>query len=292
MNHNTIFFTVVTAALVLAIWGATSYVVPVFRGEFEVQPDVFFGPVRIHFYGLFLALAILIGYWAILKFSRLFGISRSQVEGVFPWVVIFGFLGARFYYIAFSWEYYQNHLDDVLKIWQGGMAIYGGLLGGIIGAGIYAKRQKISLLKLLDVLALAAPLGQSLGRWGNFFNQEAFGKPTALPWKMFVGLDKRPMDFFHTQYFHPTFLYESLWDLSVFVFLLYLVRKSPRPGRTLLVYLGLYSVGRFFIEGLRLDSFFIHTWRVDQIVAILIIVATIIIYFLIRDHKTNQLENI
>ncbi|MBI4050828.1 MAG: prolipoprotein diacylglyceryl transferase [Candidatus Doudnabacteria bacterium] len=299
---------VLAIALFLIVFGFF-YVLPAFRGDIKIISDFYIGPVRIHLYGLIIGLAILLGYWVVVRHAKQKGLAVEHIDSAFPWIVLLGFIAARVYYVAFEWERYANDVFDVLKVWQGGLSIYGAILGGILGAFIYAKRAKISLISFLDVVALGVPLAQSLGRWGNFFNQEAFGLPTNLPWRMYVEPVQRPFEYLDSQFFHPAFLYESLWDLFVFFMLIYLFGKRQKSGFTpsperhppepdkladersgmlselpqshgrkpavtgfiLGSYLIFYSIGRFFIESIRLDSSFVGQFRADQIVALILI---------------------
>ncbi len=256
------------------------YVVPVFRGDIRIVSAFSIGPVRIRLYGLVAGLSLLLGYFVISRYAKKKGLDTNHIDSAFPWIVILGFLGARIYYVVFEWEHYRHALAGIFKIWQGGLSIYGAILGGIIGSFIYTKRAKISFVNFLDTVVLGVPLAQSLGRWGNFFNQEAFGRPTELPWRMYVEPLHRPFEYLGSQFFHPTFLYESLWDLFVFLMLVYLSRSPHKSGYILGSYLVLYSLGRFFIEGLRLDSSFILGLRIDQIVSLVLIVigAMLILY--------------
>jgi phosphatidylglycerol:prolipoprotein diacylglycerol transferase len=263
------------------------FIIPAFRGEIAVSPFLSLGFLRVRWYGLLTALAVLLGYILAKKIAPKFGIEKNHLEKFLWYLVIFGFLGARIYFVVFMWPYYGKHLLEIFQIWHGGLSLYGGLLGGFLGIVWYAKRYGQSFIRTLDFVALVLPLSQSLGRWGNFFNQEAFGLPTNLPWKLYVSPEARPFEFLQEKYFHPTFLYESLWDLAVFGILLYLSQKSPRKGFLAGSYLILYPLGRFFIEALRLDSFYLSSAvRVDQIASLLAMVFGIgIMFYFQRNEK-------
>jgi phosphatidylglycerol:prolipoprotein diacylglycerol transferase len=167
---------------------------------------------------------------------------------------------ARLYYVLFEWEQYAQNPLQAFAIWKGGIAIHGAILGGIVAAIIFARIQKISVWLLADLVVPSLILGQAIGRWGNFFNSEAFGRPTDLPWKLYIPPQQRPLEFINYDYFHPTFLYESLWNLMVFAILMTLffrdLKRKPhlKVGTLALVYMVAYSLGRFWIEGLRTDS--------------------------------------
>lgn len=260
----------ILAGLVAAAW---LYFIPAFRGDIAVSSDLQIGPVRLHWYGLLMAAAILAGFVVARAAAPRFGFSVSTVEQILPWVVVGGFIGARVYYVAFFWEYFSANPGEILAVWKGGLAIYGAIIGAATGLVFAGLRYRLPLPRALDLAALAAPLGQSIGRFGNFFNQEAFGAPTSLPWGMHVSLSARPLQYAAEKFFHPAFLYESLWDFGVFLILVYCVRQSRRPGFLAGSYLILYSLGRYFIESVRLDSFFVSSIRVDQLVSLLMMLA-------------------
>ncbi len=252
--------------------------------------------MRPNLYGLTLAIAILAGLLVAKKLAPKFKFAPKVIEDAFPWVVIFGILGARLYYVGFSWNYFGLHPQDILAIWKGGLSIYGAIMGGTLGALIFARRNHLRVLTLLDLIAVVAPFGQSLGRWGNFFNEEAFGRPTSRPWGLYISPQNRPREYLSVEFFHPTFLYESLWDLAVFLILLYLLGRAaasrPPAGFLVGVYLVLYAGGRFLIESLRLDSFFWGTVRVDQAVSLIaVLIAAVILYLTYRTHEKPRVEN-
>ncbi len=276
--------------LAIALLGfGVLYVAPAFRGQQPVAAEFSVGPWQISFYGLLLATAILTAFLVARREAQRTHFAASAIEGALPWVVGFGFLGARLYYVVFSWQYYRADWLGVFKVWEGGLAIYGAILGGVLGLWWYASRQGLHFPKLLDVLAVVAPLGQAVGRWGNFFNQEAFGLPTGLPWKMYVAPASRPFAYLNEKFFHPTFLYESLWDLFVFLLLLRLYRKGPPAGSVAGSYLVLYGLGRFFIEGLRLDSFFLNNLRLDQLSSLLAVLLGAVLLW--RSYGQTPVEN-
>jgi phosphatidylglycerol---prolipoprotein diacylglyceryl transferase len=179
-------------------------------------------------------------------------------------------VGARLYEVIFNWDYYGQHPSKIIAVWEGGLAIHGALiLGPLVGVWL-ARRWRVPILRSLDVAAPCIAIGQAIGRWGNFFNEEAFGRPTDLPWKLYISPPYRPPELSRFEYFHPTFLYESLWDLAVFAVLMLVLRPRLRekPGALFFCYVALYSVGRFAIESLRLDSFWLDGFRVPQLASI------------------------
>ncbi len=233
-----------------------------------------FGPLAIRWYGLLIASAVLIGVSLSRYLAKRRNINPDILSDLAIWLVIAAIPSARLYYVLFQWQDYAQHPADIVAIWKGGIAIHGAILGGIIASLIFARIQKIPFWQLADLVAPALILGQAIGRWGNFFNSEAFGRPTDLPWKLFIPALRRPPEWRDYEYFHPTFLYESLWDLLVFGLLLTLffrdLQQSPRLklGTLSLVYLLSYSAGRFWIEGLRTDSLMLGPLRIAQVVSL------------------------
>lgn len=200
-----------------------------FLHTFHPQPILaHLGPLTIHWYGLFLSLAALAGYVVFQWIGRRYGFKPSQLEVLFFWTILFGIIGARLYHVSNEWSYYAAHLKEILSVWNGGLAIHGGLVAGLLVFAFYARRTKRSFWLLADIAAPAVALGQAIGRWGNYFNQELFGKPTNLPWGIPIDTLNRPIEYSSFSYFHPTFLYESLGSLIVFLLLLALHRTRLR----------------------------------------------------------------
>ena len=232
------------------------------------------GPLTIRWYGLLIASAVLIGVSLSQYLAKRRNVDPNILGDLAIWLVIAAIPSARVYYVLFEWKQYAQHPDQIIAIWNGGIAIHGAILGGTLAAIIFARLQKISVWQLADLVAPSLILGQAIGRWGNFFNSEAFGDPTDLPWKLYIPLERRPLNFANYEYFHPTFLYESLWNLMVFGILITLffrgLKGSPRlkVGTIALVYMVAYSCGRVWIEGLRTDSLMIGPLRIAQIVSL------------------------
>ena len=180
--------------------------------------------------------------------------------------------------MAFQWDYYRQHPAQIVAIWQGGIAIHGAILGGMLAALIFSRLRQVSFWQLADLVAPSLILGQTIGRWGNFFNSEAFGRPTDVPWKLFIPEAQRPQGYANKAYYHPTFLYESLWNLGVFSLLLFLFWRYPKAkkGTLFWVYAITYSAGRFWIEGLRTDSLMLGPLRIAQVVSLFAIVTGVI----------------
>ena len=209
------------------------------------------------------------------------------------WLVIGAIPGARLYYVIFQWQQYVSRpWWHMLAVWEGGIAIHGAIIGGAIATVIFARINRISFWQLLDLIAPSLILGQAIGRWGNFFNSEAFGKPTELPWKLFIAPRYRPFDLINFEYFHPTFLYESLWNLGIFALLLWLFFWGLKRGSNLktgaiaAVYLIGYSLGRVWIEWLRTDSLMIGPLKVAQVISLSAIALGIIILAWLYWFKT------
>lgn len=222
--------------------------------------------IDIMWYGILITTGIILGTYLAIKQTRKIGFDEEVLLDLLIFAIPSAILGARIYYVIFSWDYYKNNPYEILNIRGGGLAIHGAILGAVISAIIFCKIKKVNFWLVADIAAPSLILGQAIGRWGNFINQEAHGGPTDLPWGIIVDGQK----------VHPTFLYESLWDFLIFLFLLwYRKRKAYFKGEIFLIYLSLYSLGRFFIEGLRTDSLMIGNFRVAQLISILIIILSL-----------------
>jgi phosphatidylglycerol:prolipoprotein diacylglycerol transferase len=228
------------------------------------------GPLVVRWYGILMAISILVGLWYGHRQAREDGLPADDIISAGQWSILAGLVGARLYEVAFNWDYYGQYPGKILAVWEGGLAMHGGLIVGPLVGALLAWRWRIPILRGLDVTGPGMVIGQGIGRWGNFFNEEAFGRPTDLPWKLYISPPHRPPGFGQYEFFHPTFLYESIWDFGVFLALVLWLRPRLRhhPGALFFMYIGLYSVGRFFIEGLRLDSFWVGSFRVPQIASV------------------------
>jgi phosphatidylglycerol---prolipoprotein diacylglyceryl transferase len=228
------------------------------------------GPITIRWYGLLIATAVLIGVSLSQYLAKRRNVNPELVSDLSIWLVIGAIPAARLYYVLFQWSEYSQHPERIIAIWQGGIAI----IGGTLAALIFAKVNQVSFWQLTDLVAPSLILGQAIGRWGNFFNSEAFGRPTNLPWKLYIPLQNRPPTLANFEYFHPTFLYESLWNLIVFALLMALFFRglSGKPrlrlGTLFLAYLVAYSFGRLWIEGFRIDSLMLGPLRIAQVVSL------------------------
>jgi len=236
------------------------------------------GPLTVRWYGILMATSIGVGFWLAHRQAQKEGLPADDILRVAQWAVIAGLIGARLYEVAFNWDYYGRYPWKIPAVWEGGLAMHGGIIVGFLTGVALAIHWRVPVLPSLDVVAPSMILGQAIGRWGNFFNEEAFGRPTDLPWKLYISPLHRPLEYATAEYFHPTFLYESLWNLAVFFVLVGWLRPRYRgqPGALCFWYIDLYSVARFAIESLRLDSFWVAGFSVAQIASLAGIAVAII----------------
>lgn len=233
--------------------------------------------IEIKWYGIIIATAVLIGVLLALKAARNKGIKEDDILDFALFLLPSAIIGARIYYVVFEWDYYSQNLSQIFNIRAGGLAIHGAIIAGVIVGIIFSKIKKINFWKLADVVAPSLILGQAIGRWGNYANKEAYGGPTNLPWGIMI----------EGQKVHPTFLYESVWNLIGFGLLLYYQKnKAKNDGEVFALYMIFYSVGRFFIEGLRTDSLMLGNFRVAQLISLLFI---IIGFFILRKKRQKNI---
>jgi phosphatidylglycerol---prolipoprotein diacylglyceryl transferase len=252
---------------------------PLLAIEFTSPGPIIFelGPLQVRWYGLLIAAAVLMGVLLVERLAPRRGIDVEVIGELPIWLVPAAVICARIYYVTFQWPQYAANPQQIIAIWQGGIAIHGAIIGGILAAIAFAKVKRISFWRIADIVAPAVALGQTIGRWGNFFNSEAFGAPTTLPWKLLIPPAQRPIGMANIAYYHPTFLYESLWNLLVFLGLIWLFQKDRtahfKSGMIFLVYAIAYSSGRIWIEGLRTDSLMFSGIRMAQLISTIGIVA-------------------
>ncbi len=244
-----------------------------------------YGLITIRWYGVMIAL----GFLTALKVAQFLGkkqkLNNEELVNTIFISFLGGIIGARLYYVAISLSYFTKHLNEILAIWQGGMSIHGGVIGGIIFGGYYCYRKKQPFLQFLDITGVVLPLGQAIGRWGNFFNQEAFGTPVndTYPLKLFIEPAKRPLSYFASSYFRPTFLYESIWDLLIFlVLMLFFYKLKLKAGSIFFIYLILYSYGRLLVEPIRTDSITYNDFPVPIIACYVSIFISLTMLFLMN----------
>lgn len=250
-----------------------------------IDPIAFeLGPISVHWYGIIIAAGILLGYFIAQESVKRIGFDKDILIDIIFWSAIFGFIVARIYFVIFQWPYYAQHPIEIPMIWYGGIAIHGGLIGGFITGIIVCRQKNINPFQIGDVIAPSLILGQGIGRWGNFMNHEAHGGPVSKSFLENMHIPDFIINnmYIDGQYYHPTFLYESIWDILGFVILITL-RKHLRIGDTFALYLIWYSIGRFFVEGLRTDSLMLTSdIRVAQLMSVVLIVAGIVLMIIRR----------
>lgn len=250
------------------------------------------GPVAVHWYGIFIASAVLIAVFLSVKEGRKRGIDPDNIYDMILWALPVAIICARIYYVVFQWPYYSQHLNEIIKIWDGGIAIYGALIGAAVVVYLYCRSKLISIWAMLDVIAPTVIMGQGIGRWGNFMNQEAFGNITSLAFLKSLHLPTFIINQMYIQGFYrqPTFLYESLWDLLGFVLLMNLrhINKFFKRGEVVLSYIIWYSFGRFFVEGMRTDSLMLFGGiRVSQMLSIVLFIGAIALMIYRRKKEAD-----
>ena len=246
------------------------------------------GPLTINFYGLIIAIGLMLAVVYGCKRAKQFGMSVDDLTDGVLFIVPFAIICARLYYCIFSWKDYADDPISILYIWKGGLAIYGGVIGAGIGIVVFSLVKKIKVGAVLDITSLGFLIGQSIGRWGNFFNREAFGAETDSFLRM--GLTHKITG--EITYYHPTFLYESVWNAAGFVLLHFLSKKRKFDGQIVLGYLAWYGLGRTFIEGLRMDSLYWGNFRVSQLLAACtcFIGVALLMVNAFRDHDPAKLQ--
>ena len=233
----------------------------------------------IYWYGIIICAGFILAALYVNSRTKDFGVTSDNLTDCLIICVPLGIICARIYYVVFEWGYYAQHPGEIIAIWKGGIAIYGGIIGTLIGLFVYSRVKKLSLASLCDLAAFGLLIGQCIGRWGNFVNGEAHGGPTTLPWGMTI--DGQSM-------VHPTFLYESLWNLTGFVLLHFYSKKRRFKGEIALLYAAWYGAGRAWIEGLRTDSLYIGSVRVSQLLAVISCIAAVAV--LARQYHRIKVE--
>ncbi|EOA9587774.1 prolipoprotein diacylglyceryl transferase [Staphylococcus aureus] len=243
-----------------------------------IDPVAFnLGPLSVRWYGIIIAVGILLGYFVAQRALVKAGLQKDTLVDIIFYSALFGFIAARIYFVIFQWPYYAENPSEIIKIWHGGIAIHGGLIGGFIAGVIVCKVKNLNPFQIGDIVAPSIILAQGIGRWGNFMNHEAHGGPVSRAFLEQLHLPNFIIEnmYINGQYYHPTFLYESIWDVAGFIILVN-IRKHLKLGETFFLYLTWYSIGRFFIEGLRTDSLMLTSnIRVAQLVSILLILISI-----------------
>ncbi len=286
------------------------------------QPNpilISFGPVQIHWYGLFIVTGTLLAILITVKLARFYKIKTETIIDLAFWLIIFGLIGARLYHVLIELPYYLQHPLEIFYLWQGGLAIHGAIIAGLITIYVFAKKNSArgGFWQLAALITPGLALAQVIGRWGNYFNQELFGLPTNLPWGIPIDLINRPVEYLNYNYFQPTFLYESLSDILIFLllilFYLYIIKTADKsriinfqfsiflPTEDLpkgdnfqlivIFYLILYSLVRFLIEFIRIDSTpIIFNLRLPQLVSLIIIFFSLIyLIYLFLEKRGNKI---
>jgi len=243
-------------------------------GETVLNTEYF----TIHWYGVIIALAFLSGLKAALYIAKQEDIDPDRIINLSALLLICGVIFSRLYYVIFSWDYFSKNLAEIFMIWHGGLSIHGIIIGCFFFLLAYTKIKNLNFFRYTDLFACVLPLGQAIGRWGNFFNSEAFGMPTTLPLRVYIPPEYRPEQFINYEYFHPTFFYESVWNFTVFFILFFLIRPKYKQtsGVITLSYLILYSTGRFFIEAFRTDNIYtVFSLHIAQFVSLILIIISV-----------------
>ncbi|MGE6718822.1 prolipoprotein diacylglyceryl transferase [Peribacillus frigoritolerans] len=251
------------------------------------------GPIQVHWYGLIIGFGVLLGLIIALRESERRGLDKEIFTDLILFAVPIAIISARIYYVIFQWEYYSQNPGDIIKIWNGGIAIHGALIGSVLTAIVFAKVKKVSFWKLVDIAAPSLLLGQAIGRWGNFMNQEAHGGEVTRSFLENMHLPEFIINqmYINGTYYQPTFLYESIWNILGVIILLSLRKVNLRRGELFLTYVIWYSIGRYFIEGLRTDSLMLtESLRIAQVISIVLIAVAIalVVYRRVRGHADKR----
>lgn len=249
------------------------------RKEIYMDPVAFeiFG-IEIMWYGILISIGVILGTILALREAKRVGVDENAFIDLLLFAIPAAVIGARAYYVIFSWDYYKDNPIQILNFRGGGLAIHGAIIAAVITAVIFTRRRNLDFWQIADIAAPSLALGQAIGRWGNFINQEAYGIPTDLPWGIMVNGVK----------VHPTFLYESIGDFLIFLFLIWYRRKKVKvSGEVFLLYIVLYSTVRFFVEGLRIDSLMLGPIRVAQLVSVVSIIVGLVYLYVRRKGKVD-----
>ncbi len=244
-----------------------------------------FGPFTIYWYAVFIVFGIIIGYFVANRRAKRAALPEDTIVDLLLYGLPVSIISARLYYVLFELPLYIDDPLSIFKIWEGGLAIHGGLIGAVLTGVIYCKKKHLSFWNVADVVAPSIVIGQIIGRWGNFMNQEAYGEIVDIEFLQSLKLPSFIIDqmYIDGAYHHPTFLYESLWNIGVLIILLLVSRNRMFFGQIFLIYLSLYSVGRFWIEGLRTDSLMLTAnLRMAQVLSIVLLIGSILTYIYLK----------
>lgn len=262
-----------------------SQMMTVFTSPGSIAFNVF--SYQVHYYGIVMAFAIMLGLFTILIIRKKFykEISSDTIFDISFVLIIFGIITARAYYVLLDYRYFMNHPSEIICIWNGGISIQGAILGGIAAFYIFAREKCLDFFKYADLFSFGVVAGQIAGRWGNFFNSEAFGLPCDLPWKLYIPYSMRPLEYKDYEFFHPAFLYESVLNIFVLLIMLLILYKKPerRSGTIFFVYIILYSFVRMLVESIRIDSvlniFNIHIAHISSVIFLIFGISGLIILY-------------
>lgn len=242
----------------------------------------------IYYYGVLMGLAIVVGLFVANKFAEVYYDYKNTVLDIAPIILLGGILGARLYFCVLNPSYYFHNVLEILDFRGGGLSIHGAFLGGIVSLFILARKNRLDFAKICDSFIFALPLAQAIGRWGNFFNSEAFGRPTNLSWGVYIPVENRPDKYLDNSFFHPTFLYESVLDILIFGILIYLLKtKKLKAGNLTAIYFILYSAVRILVESVRIDcTTFLFGIPLPILISVVIIISGS--FYLFKNSKISE----
>ncbi|MDQ0199017.1 prolipoprotein diacylglyceryl transferase [Neobacillus ginsengisoli] len=238
------------------------------------------GPIQVHWYGIIIGSGLALALFIAIREANKRGLPKDTFADLMLWAIPIAIISARIYYVIFEWKYYVHHPSEMIQIWHGGIAIHGALIGSVITTYVFAKKRGVPFWKITDIAAPSIILGQAIGRWGNFMNQEAHGREVTRQFLENLHLPNFIINqmYINGAYYHPTFLYESLWDFAGFILLISLRFVNLRRGELFLSYVIWYSIGRYFVEGMRTDSLMLTSnLRMAQAISIVLIIGAVIV---------------
>ena len=263
---------------------------------------VSFGPIHVYWYGFFIVFGALAAIAVALKISSYYSLKKEAIIDLAFWLVLGGIIGARVYHVLLELPYYLEYPLDIFKVWQGGLAIHGAIIAGLLVIWVFARKRGFDFWLLSTIIAPGLALAQAIGRWGNYFNQELFGKPTDLPWSIPINILNRPAEYIFSEFFHPAFLYESLGNIFIFIslisFHIWIIKKQKIKKiyclLSIVYYLLFYSILRFFLEFIRTDlTPIIFGLRFPQLISLIIILASItVLAYSPKLSFTKTIDNI
>ncbi|GIN89153.1 prolipoprotein diacylglyceryl transferase [Siminovitchia terrae] len=253
--------------------------------EQDIQPlnpiAIEIGPFAVHWYGIIIGLGIALALYIAMREGNKHRLDKETFPDLLIWAIPISIICARIYYVIFQWDYYSQNPGHIIKVWEGGIAIHGALIGAVATAIVFSKFKGISFWKIADIAAPSIILGQAIGRWGNFMNQEAYGGEVSRAFLENMHLPEFIINQMYIQgaYYHPTFLYESIWNIIGFVLLILLRKVNLHRGELFLSYVIFYSIGRFFVEGMRMDSLMLTSGlKMAQVISLVLIVGAVILW--------------